>query len=225
MLATALAYPGAVIAGHLGAQIIFFILLLLGISLVPRIRLLIFTKPLFNAMRKALPPIGLTERIALEAGSVWWDAELFQGNPNWQELSDLEATQLTEEEQLFVNNEVETLCSMIDSYELLSAQDLPEEAWRYIFDNGFLGIIIPKEYNGLGFSHFAHATIVGRLSSASQLLGISVMVPNSLGPGELLLRYGTDEQKQQYPIAVKLKTIYQRLWHGRNGKNLIRYIL
>ena len=110
MLATALAYPGAVIAGHLGAQIVLVILLLLGICIVPRIRLLVFTKPLFNAMRKALPPIGLTERIALEAGSVWWDAELFQGNPNWKELSELEATELTEEEQSFVDNEVNTLC-------------------------------------------------------------------------------------------------------------------
>jgi len=149
-------------------------------------------------MRKALPPIGLTERIALEAGSVWWDAELFQGNPNWKELSELEATELTEEEQSFVDNEVNMLCSMINSYEIVANQDLPEEVWRYIFDNGFLGIIIPKEFNGLGFSHSAHATIVGKLSSASQFLGIAVMVPNSLGPGELLLKYGTEKQKQHY---------------------------
>jgi len=198
MLATALSYPSAVIAGHLGAQIVLVILFLLGIFLIPKIRLSIFTKPLFNVMRKALPPIGLTERIALEAGSVWWDAELFQGNPNWKELSELEATELTEEEQSFVDNEVNTLCSMINSYEIVAKQDLSEEVWRYIFDNGFLGIIIPKEFNGLGFSHFAHATIVGKLSSASQFLGISVMVPNSLGPGELLLKYGTEKQKQHY---------------------------
>jgi len=198
LLATALAYPGAVIAGHLGAQTVFVILLLLGIFIVPRVRLSIFTKPLFNAMRKSLPPIGLTERIALEAGSVWWDAELFQGNPNWKELSELEATELTEEEQSFVDNEVNTLCSMVNSYEIAANEDLSEEVWRYIFDNGFLGIIIPKEFNGLGFSHFAHATIVGKLSSASQFLGIAVMVPNSLGPGELLLKYGTEKQKQHY---------------------------
>ena len=198
LLAVVLIYPVAFMAGHLVAQIVFVIMLLMGIFLIQGVRLSVFTKPIFNTMRKTLPPIGVTEKIAIEAGDVWWDAELFQGNPNWQELSDLEATQLTKEEQHFVNNEVETLCSMIDSYELLSEQDLPEEAWRYIFDKGFLGIIIPKEFSGLGFSHFAHATIVGRLSSASQLLGISVMVPNSLGPGELLLRYGTDEQKQHY---------------------------
>jgi len=208
LLATALAYPSAVIAGHLGAQIVLVILLLLGICIVPRIRLLVFTKPLFNAMRKVLPPIGLTERIALEAGSVWWDAELFQGNPNWKELSELEATELTKEEQSFVDNEVNTLCSMINSYEIVAKQDLPEEVWQYIFDNGFLGIIIPKEFNGLGFSHFAHATIVGKLSSASQFLGIAVMVPNSLGPGELLLKYGTEKQKQHYlPRLAKGKEI------------------
>ena len=208
LLAIGLTYPGAVIANHLGALIILCILVLLGIFLVPSIRLLIFTKPLFNSMRKSLPPIGLTERIALEAGTVWWDAELFQGNPNWEELSDLEATELTEEEQSFVDNEVETLCAMIDSYEIVSSQDLPKEAWKFIFDKGFLGLIIPKEFNGKGFSHFAHAIIVGRLSSASQFLGISVMVPNSLGPGELLLKYGTEEQKKHYlPRLAKGKEI------------------
>ena len=149
-------------------------------------------------MRKSLPPIGVTESIALEAGSVWWDAELFQGDPNWKELTELEATELTEEEQSFVDNEVETLCAMVDSHEIQSTHDLPKEVWKYIFDKGFLGLIIPKEFNGKGFSHFAHAIIVGRLSSASQFLGIAVMVPNSLGPGELLLKYGTDEQKQHY---------------------------
>jgi alkylation response protein AidB-like acyl-CoA dehydrogenase len=159
-------------------------------------------------MRKSLPPIGLTESIALEAGSVWWDAELFQGNPDWKKLSDLEATELTAEEQSFVDNEVETLCSMVDSYEIVSSEDLPKEVWQFIFDKGFLGLIIPKEFNGLGFSHFAHAIIVGRLSSASQFLGISVMVPNSLGPGELLLKYGTEEQKQHYlPRLAKGKEV------------------
>ena len=208
LLAIGVTYPGAVIANHLGAQIILCILVLLGIFLVPSIRLLIFTKPLFNSMRKSLPPIGLTERIALEAGSVWWDAELFQGNPNWKQLSDLEATELSVEEQSFVDNEVETLCSMINSYDIVANQDLPKEVWQYIFDKGFLGLIIPKEFNGLGFSHFAHAIIVGRLSSASQFLGISVMVPNSLGPGELLLKYGTDDQKQYYlPRLAKGKEI------------------
>jgi len=208
LMAIGLTYPGALIADHLGAQLILLVLLAIGVLIVPSARLLLFTKPLYKAMRKSLPPIGLTESIALEAGSVWWDAELFQGNPDWKKLSDLEATELTSDEQSFVDNEVETLCSMVDSYEIVSSEDLPKEVWRFIFDKGFLGLIIPKEFNGLGFSHFAHAIIVGRLSSASQFLGISVMVPNSLGPGELLLKYGTEEQKQHYlPRLAKGKEV------------------
>ena len=208
LLAVGLTYPGAVIVDHFGAQLLLLILLFLGIFLVPAARMQLFTKPLYNTMRKSLPPIGLTERIALEAGNVWWDAELFQGDPNWKKLSDLEATELTEDEQNFVDNEVEVLCSMINSYDIVANQDLPKEVWKYIFDKGFLGLIIPKEFGGLGFTHFAHAIIVGRLSSASQFLGISVMVPNSLGPGELLLKYGTDEQKQYYlPRLAKGKEI------------------
>ena len=198
LLAVGLTYPGAVIANHFGAQFLLLILFAIGILIVPSIRVILFTKPLYKIMRKSLPPIGVTESIALEAGSVWWDAELFQGDPNWKELTELEATELTEEEQSFVDNEVETLCAMVDSHEIQSTYDLPKEVWKYIFDKGFLGLIIPKEFNGKGFSHFAHAIIVGRLSSASQFLGIAVMVPNSLGPGELLLKYGTDEQKQHY---------------------------
>ena len=198
LLAVGLTYPGAVIANHFGAQFLLLILFAIGILIVPSIRVTLFTKPLYKIMRKSLPPIGVTESIALEAGSVWWDAELFQGDPNWKELTELEATELTEEEQSFVDNEVETLCAMVDSHEIQSTHDLPKEVWKYIFDKGFLGLIIPKEFNGKGFSHFAHAIIVGRLSSASQFLGIAVMVPNSLGPGELLLKYGTDEQKQYY---------------------------
>ena len=198
LLAVGLTYPGAVIANHFGAQFLLLILFVIGILIVPSIRVILFTKPLYKIMRKSLPPIGVTESIALEAGSVWWDAELFQGDPNWKELTELEATELTEEEQSFVDNEVETLCAMVDSHEIQSTHDLPKEVWKYIFDKGFLGLIIPKEFYGKGFSHFAHAIIVGRLSSASQFLGIAVMVPNSLGPGELLLKYGTDEQKQHY---------------------------
>ena len=208
LLAVGLTYPGAVIANHFGAQFLLLILFAIGTLMVPSIRQLVFTKPLFKAMRKSLPPIGVTESIALEAGSVWWDAELFQGDPNWKELTDLEATQLTDEEQSFVDNEVETLCAMVDSHEIQSTHDLPKEVWKYIFEKGFLGLIIPQEFNGKGFSHFAHAIIVGKLSSASQFLGIAAMVPNSLGPGELLLKYGTEEQKQHYlPRLAKGKEI------------------
>jgi len=190
--------PLALETGLLSIQILMGIVLFLGIFIVPGIRKLLFTKPLFRLMRKALPPIGETERIALEAGDVWWDAELFQGNPNWSELSNLKAVELTEEEQSFIDNEVKTLCSMVNSYELSTENDLPKEVWQYIADNGFWAINISKKYGGKGFSHYAHAMIVGQVASASSVLGISVMVPNSLGPGELLQNYGTDKQKDQY---------------------------
>jgi len=172
--------------------------LFLGIFIVPGIRRLLFTNPLFSIMRKALPPIGETERIALEAGDVWWDAELFQGNPNWSELSSLKSIELTAEEQSFVDNEVKALCFMVNSYNLSTQNDLPKEVWKYIADNGFWAINIAKKYGGKGFSHYAHAVIVGKVSSVAGVLGISVMVPNSLGPGELLQKYGTDIQKNQY---------------------------
>jgi acyl-CoA dehydrogenase len=182
----------------LSLQILMGIQLFLGIFIVSGIRKILFTKPLFGLMRKALPPIGETERIALEAGDVWWDAELFQGNPNWSELSSLKAMELTEEEQSFVDNEVKALCSMVNSYELSQQNDLPKEVWQYIADNGFWAINIAKKYGGKGFSHYAHAIIVGKVSSVAGVLGVSVMVPNSLGPGELLQKYGTDAQKDQY---------------------------
>jgi len=197
-LSTALVSLLVINADSLVIQILLGILLFLGVLIIPSIRKILFTKPLYHAMRKTLPPIGETERIALEAGDVWWDAELFQGNPNWKELSSLEAVELTVEEQSFVDNEVTTLCSMVNSYELISENDLPKEVWEYIADNGFWAINIPKEFGGKGFSHYAHAIIVGKVTSAASVLGISVMVPNSLGPGELLQNYGTDKQKQQY---------------------------
>jgi len=198
LLTTILIAPLAWKTGSLTIQILLVLMLFLGIFILPTIRKVILTKPLFRVMRKSLPPIGETERIALEAGDVWWDAELFQGNPNWSELSNLKAVQLTDEEQSFVDNEVKTLCSMVNSYELSEEGDLPKEVWQYIANNGFWAINISKEFGGKGFSHYAHAIIVGQVASAASVLGISVMVPNSLGPGELLQNYGTDAQKQQY---------------------------
>ena len=165
-------------------KILMGILFFLGFYIIPGIRKILLTKPLFGLMRKTLPPIGETERIALEAGDVWWDAELFQGNPDWSRLSNLKAMKLTKEEQSFIDNEVKTLCSMVNSYEISTENDLPKEVWQYIADNGFWAINISKQYGGKGFSHYAHAMIVGQVASAASGLAISVMVPNSLGPGE-----------------------------------------
>jgi alkylation response protein AidB-like acyl-CoA dehydrogenase len=140
-----------------------------------------------------------TERVALEAGTVWWDGELFRGNPDWNKLLAYPVPKLTAEEQSFMDNEVEQACALVDDWQVTSElNDLPPEAWQYIKDKGFLGMIIPKKYGGLEFSAYAHSQIVTKLSTRCSALSVSVMVPNSLGPAELLLHYGTEAQKNHY---------------------------
>ena len=155
--------------------------------------------PLLKYVRAVLPPMSDTERAAIDAGSVWWEAELFRGAPDWQRLINYPEAELTAEEQRFVDVQTDELCSMMDDWEITyELNDLPESVWRYIKDNKFLGIVIPKEYGGLGFSAMAHSEIVMKLSSRSVSGGVCVMVPNSLGPAELLLHYGTEKQKNYY---------------------------
>jgi alkylation response protein AidB-like acyl-CoA dehydrogenase len=140
-----------------------------------------------------------TEKDALEAGDVWWDGELFRGNPDWNQLLSFPKPELTKEERDFVDNQVEHLCKLVNDWKVIHEdKDLPPEAWEYMKKEGFLGMIIPKEYGGKGFSAFAHSTVVSKLATRSGSLSVSVMVPNSLGPAELLLHYGTDEQKNYY---------------------------
>jgi acyl-CoA dehydrogenase len=139
-----------------------------------------------------------TEREALEAGTVWWDGELFSGRPDWRKLLDIPPARLAAEEQRFLDNEVETLCGLVSDWDASVGKDLPPQAWQYIKDNGFLGMIIPKEYGGLGFSAYAHSQVVQKLSTRSGTTAVTVLVPNSLGPGELLLHYGTEEQKRRH---------------------------
>ncbi len=149
--------------------------------------------------KKILPAMSATERDALEAGSIWWDAELFSGNPNWTKLLNFPAPELTQTEQSFLSNEVHQLCSMVRDWDTTQVwQDLPPDAWQFIKDHGFLGMIIPKKYGGLEFSATMHSQVVMKLSSHCSALAVSVMVPNSLGPAELLLRYGTEAQKDHY---------------------------
>jgi len=157
------------------------------------------TRPIFKMFKKVLPPMNQTEREALEAGDVWWDGELFKGNPDWKQMLNFKKPELTEEEQSFVDNQVETICQMVSDWDInFKDKDLPKEAWDYLKKEGFWGLIIPKKYGGKAFSAFAHSTIVSKLSTRSGTLGITTMVPNSLGPAELLLHYGTDEQKNHY---------------------------
>ena len=155
--------------------------------------------PIFRWASRALPPMSETERVAIEAGDVWWDAALFSGNPDWRQLLATPKAQLSAEEQAFFDGPVEQLCGMIDDWRVrFELFDLPPEAWSFIKQNRFFGMIIPKEYGGLGFSAYAHAQVVRKLSSHSITAAVTVMVPNSLGPGELIRHFGTPEQQQYY---------------------------
>ncbi|RKT58266.1 acyl-CoA dehydrogenase [Azonexus fungiphilus] len=172
---------------------------LAGLLTLRPLRRAVLTRSIFSAYRKVLPQMSDTERDALEAGTVWWEGELFQGKPDWRKLHAYPVPTLTAEEQSFLDKECEEACRLVDDWKVThELYDLPHEAWRYIKDKGFLGMIIPKKYGGLEFSAYAHSQVVTKLSTRSSALSVSVMVPNSLGPAELLLHYGTEEQKNHY---------------------------
>jgi len=157
------------------------------------------TRPLLKIYRKMLPSMSRTEREALEAGTVWWEGELFAGVPKWQKLLGAPAPQLSEEEQAFLDGPCEELCRMIDEWEVThSLQDLSPETWKYLRENGFFAMIIPKRYGGLEFSAYAHSQVLTKIASNSATAASTVAVPNSLGPGELLLKYGTEAQKDRW---------------------------
>ena len=170
------------------------LLLLFG---VPPVRRLI-SSPIMKLMAKALPPIGETEDIALKAGTVWWENDLFSGSPNWNKLLDFKVPELSEAELAFLNGPVEKLCALLNDEEIAQSRDMSEEAWIYIKQNKFLGMVIAKEHGGLGFSASAHAAVITKIATTSSSAAVSVMVPNSLGPGELLYHYGTEEQQKYY---------------------------
>ncbi|MGP3789913.1 acyl-CoA dehydrogenase [Pseudomonas sp. B392_1p] len=166
--------------------------------LMPDFRRRHITGPVFAWFRKTLPPLSQTEREAIEAGTVWWDGELFSGRPNWNQLLTYPKAQLSAEEQAFLDGPTETLCSMVSDWDIGQRMDLPEAAWAFIKQEGFFALIIPREYGGKGFSAYAHSQIVMKLATRSADLASTVMVPNSLGPAELLVRYGTEEQRNRY---------------------------
>ena len=175
-----------------------FLLIFIPIN-IPVIRRQLISKPAFKWMQSALPEMSQTEQEAMDAGNTWWDAEIFSGNPNWEILQNLPAAKLSEEEQAFIDGSVETLCSMLDDWDITHhRQDLPESVWKYIKQQKFCGMIIPKHYGGLEFSEFAHSEVVMKVASRSSTAAVTVMVPNSLGPAKLLLAYGTQKQKDYY---------------------------
>jgi len=174
----------------------FTALVLLNIDAV---RLRYVTKPFLMVYRRMLPTMSDTEREALEAGTVWWDGELFTGKPDWPKLLSAKAPQLTAEEQAFIDGPCEELCRMIDDWDITHRRaDLPPQVWDYLKKKGFFAMIIPKSYGGLGFSAYAHSCVLVKLASRSATCSSTVAVPNSLGPAELLLHYGTEEQKNHY---------------------------
>jgi acyl-CoA dehydrogenase len=157
------------------------------------------TKPIFALARGAMPSMSDTEREALEAGDVWWDADLFTGNPDWSKLLAVAPATLTDEEKAFLSGPVDQLCAMLDDWKInWEWRDLPKEAWDFIKREKFFGMIVPKQFGGLGFSPYAHSEVVRKLSTRSLTAAVTVMVPNSLGPGELLMRFGTPEQQQKW---------------------------
>jgi len=173
-----------------------------GLMVVPNIvevRREKITKPLLAIYRKMLPSMSSTEREALEAGNVWWDGELFSGMPEWDKLMSYPAPKLSEEEQAFVDGPCEELCRMIDDWAINhEIGDMPKEVWDFIIEKKFFAMIIPKRYGGLEFSAYANSVVIQKLASRSAVASSTVGVPNSLGPAELLLHYGTDEQKDRY---------------------------
>ena len=167
--------------------------------LLPQVRKPYITTPLLKFYTKLLPPLSDTERTALESGTVGFEGELFSGKPDWDQLLSLPKPALTAEEQAFLDGPCEELCRMTDDWDINHVRaDLPPEMWEFIKRNKFFGLNIPKEYDGLGFSALMNHKVIQKLASISTVVSSTVGVPNSLGPAELLMHYGTDEQKRYY---------------------------
>lgn len=155
--------------------------------------------PLLGAIKKQIPSISPTEQIAIDAGDTWWEKELFCGKPQWKKLFSIPKPTLSQEEQHFLDNQVETLCGMLNNWQIIHEEyDLPADVYAYLKKERFFGMVVPKQYGGRGFSALAHSTVVTKIAGRSISAAVTTMVPNSLGPAELLLHYGTDAQKNYY---------------------------
>jgi acyl-CoA dehydrogenase len=192
------AYNGGVVGTDSVDTIFTAIVALAVIFGVPAIRRAIISRFVLKLAAKALPTITETEDIALKAGTVWWEAELFSGRPRWRKLLDFKPKKLTKEEQAFLDGPTEKLCQMLDDNEIFAKRDLPKDVWDFMKKERFFGMVIPKKHGGLGFGALAHSAVVTKIASRSVTAAITVMVPNSLGPGELLVHYGTPAQRKHY---------------------------
>jgi acyl-CoA dehydrogenase len=166
---------------------------------VTSLRCDLVTRPIFQWAKGVLPALSPTERDAIEAGDVWWDAALFTGDPDWTMLLNTPPATLSAEEQAFLAGPVTQFCAMLDDWKInWTLRDLPPEAWAFLKEHRFFGMIIPKRYGGLGFSNYAHSEVVRKISSRSVAAAVTAMVPNSLGPGELIIRFGTKAQQDYW---------------------------
>ena len=174
-------------------------IILSALVVIPQIRRSLFSKPALKVFRQILPAMSQTEKEAIDAGTVWWEAELFKGKPDWKKLSDIQAPKLSDEEQAFIDGPVNEVCRMANDFEIThELADLPPEIWQYLKDHKFFAMIIKKKYGGLEFSAYAQSVVLQKLTGVSGVLSSTVGVPNSLGPGELLQHYGTKEQQDHY---------------------------
>ena len=184
---------------HLFGMLAWVPVLALGLLSVPPIRRSVLIEPAFRMVKGILPKVSDTEQQALDAGTVGFDAELFSGQPDWDKLRGIPAITLTPEERAFLDGPTEQLCRMIDDWKVrFEDKEVPKEIWDFVKQHGFLGMLISKSHGGLGFSAQAQSLILGKVASRSPDVSTIVMVPNSLGPGELIEKYGTDEQKHHY---------------------------
>ncbi|NIF23506.1 acyl-CoA dehydrogenase FadE [Candidatus Pantoea multigeneris] len=173
-------------------------LVLVPLNFTP-LRRQFISAPMLKRFQQVMPPMSRTEKEALEAGTTWWEGDLFRGKPDWQKLHNYPQPRLTEAEQAFLDGPVEEACRMANDFQITHEMaDLPPALWAYLKQHRFFAMIIKKEYGGLEFSAYAQARVLQKLAGVSGILAITVGVPNSLGPGELLQHYGTDEQKDHY---------------------------
>jgi len=159
----------------------------------------VISRPLMKVYRGIMPEMSSTEKEAIEAGTTWWEADLFAGNPNWKKLHNYPVARLSADEQAFLDGPVEEVCRMVNQHQVShQLADLPADVWQYLKDNGFFAMIIKKKYGGLEYSAYAQSRVLQKLAGLSSELASTVGVPNSLGPGELLQHYGTPEQQNHY---------------------------
>jgi acyl-CoA dehydrogenase len=202
ILAWYLATPVGAMYGPYVAGLAVALALIFNLAALRRV---VLSRPLFRLFKQILPPLSETEREALEAGTVGWDGDLFSGNPDWRKFLAIPAPRLTPAEQAFLDGPVEELCRMLDDWRIVELdKDLPPHVWQFFKQQRFFGMIIPQEYGGLGFSALAHSQVIMKISSRSITAAVTAMVPNSLGPAELLLHYGTRAQKDHYlPLLAR----------------------